>query len=161
MTTVLQRRAARATLAIGLVMGVASCSSLSTNIVPIDGDEFAPFLGIDLASMNRSASGLYWIDTLVGTGDEAVAGLTATVLFSGWLKNGTLFDTGTIQFVLGPEANVVPGFLEGVLGMKVGGIRKLVLPPELAFGAAGTSAIPPNATVVFEVSLLLLEDGAP
>ncbi len=157
MTIALRRRAARGISAIGLLIVVAACSSVSTNITPVDDDEFAPFLGIDLAQMNLSASGLYWIDTQVGTGNEAVEGLTATVLFSGWLKNGTLFDTGTFAFILGPEGNVIPGFLEGVLGMRIGGIRKLVLPPELAWGAAGNGVIPPNATVVFEITLLLVE----
>lgn len=159
MTSAIRKRAARAVLTVGLVMAVASCSSISTNIVPLDDDEFAAFLGIDLAQMNLSSSGLYWIDTVVGTGIEALEGegLTATVLFSGWLKNGALFDTGTIAFPLGPEANVVPGFFEGVVGMKIGGIRKLVLPPELAYGAAGNGPIPPNATIVFEVALALVE----
>ncbi len=158
MTIALSRRAARVSLTIGLVIGLASCRSLSTeSTAPLDDDEFAPFLGIDLTQMNLSATGLYWLDTTVGTGDEAVAGLTATVLFSGWLKNGTLFDTGTFTFILGPEGNVIPGFLEGTLGMKVEGVRKLVVPPELAWGAAGNGVIPPNATVVFEIELLGVE----
>lgn len=157
MTTVLRKRAARAVLTILLGIVAAGCSSISTNIMPVGDDEFAPFLGINLAVMNLSPSGLYWIDTVVGNGTEAIEGLTATVQFSGWLKNGTLFDTGTEVFDLGPEADVVPGFLEGVLGMKIGGVRKLVLPPELAYGAAGTNLIPPNATLVFEVALLLVE----
>lgn len=157
MTSAIRKRAARAVLTVGLVMAAASCSSISTNIVPLDDGEFAAFLGIDLAQMNLSPSGLYWIDTVVGTGDEAVEGLTATVLFSGWLKSGLLFDTGTFTFLLDPETPVIPGFLEGVLGMKIGGIRKLVLPPELAYGAAGNGPIPPNATVVFEIELLSVE----
>lgn len=159
MTTVVQRRTARAVLTVGLLIGVAGCSSVSTNIMPIEEGEFAPFLGINLEQMNLSPSGLYWIDTLVGTGNEALEdqGLTATVFFSGWLTNGALFDTGTIAFSLGPDANVVPGFFEGVVGMRIGGIRKLVLPPDLAFGATGSGPIPPNATVVFEVTLLLVE----
>ena len=157
MTIALGGRAARGIWTIGLLFVAAACSSISTNITPVDDDELAPFLGIDLAQMNLSASGLYWIDTTVGTGDEAVEGLTATVLFSGWLKNGTLFDTGTFAFILNSESGVIPGFLEGVLGMRIGGIRKLVLPPELAYGAAGNGVIPPNATIVFEIALLLVE----
>ena len=141
MTTALRMRTVRTVLTIGLVIGVAGCSSISTNVTPLGDDEFAAFLGIDLTQMTLLPSGLYLSDTVVGTGEEALAGLTASVLFSGWLKNGTLFDTGTLVFILGPEGNVIPGFLEGTLGMKVGGIRKLVVPPELAFGATGTGAL--------------------
>ena len=157
MTTVVQRRTARAVLTVGLLIGVAGCSSVSTNIMPIEEGEFAPFLGINLEQMNLSPSGLYWIDTLVGTGDEAVLDLTATVQFSGWLRNGLLFDTGVFEFFLDPETNVVKGFLEGTLGMKVGGVRKLVVPPHLAWGPGGNGVIPPNATVVFEIELIDVE----
>ncbi len=152
MTSVLRKRAARAVLTIGLVMGAATCSSISTNITDVPTDVFAPSLGIDLGQMNLSPSGLYWIDTVVGTGDEAVLGATATVLISGWLTDGTLFDTGTNTFDLLPSV-VIAGLLEGILGMRVEGTRKLVVPTHLAWGAAGNGAVPPNATVVFEVEL--------
>ncbi len=159
MTIALGARAARAVLTVGLLVGVGGCFGLgdSTDTTPVDDEEFAEFLEINLAEMTLSASGLYWIDTQVGTGEEAVEGLTATVLFSGWLKSGLLFDTGTFIFLLDPETNVIPGFLEGTLGMKVLGVRKLVVPPHLAWGATGNGVIPPNATVVFEIELLSVE----
>jgi FKBP-type peptidyl-prolyl cis-trans isomerase FkpA len=159
MTIALGGRAARAVLTVGLLVGVAGCFGLgdSTNTTTLDDGEFAPSLGIDLATMNLSPSGLYWIDTQVGTGDEAVEGLTATVQFSGWLRNGVLFDTGEFTFFLDPETNVIAGFLEGTLGMKVEGVRKLVVPPHLAWGPEGNGVIPPNATVVFQIELLNLE----
>lgn len=155
MTIALPTRAVRVLLTVGLVMGVANCSSVSTNITDVPDappEEFAASLGIDLTQMNLSETGLFWLDIALGNGEEAVLGVTATVLLSGWLTDGTLFDTGTSEFVLLPGA-IIPGLLEGIVGMKEGGTRKLVVPSNLAWGAAGNDPVPPNATVVFEVEL--------
>ena len=98
-------------------------------------------------------------DLVVGTGAEAQIGNTLSVHYRGTLLNGTMFDSsynrGTpFQFPLG-MGRVIQGWDQGVKGMKVGGKRKLVIPPELAYGAAGVpGAIPPNSTLVFEVELL-------
>lgn len=121
-----------------------------------DGDpatpEFDASLGIDLSAMTRSASGLYWRDLVVGTGDAAQVGDTATVGYSGWLTDGTLFDSGSFPFIVG-VGQVIAGFDEGVAGMKVGGRRKLVIPPELGYGNRANGPIPANSTLVFEVEL--------
>jgi len=106
-------------------------------------------------------------DLRVGTGAEAVNGKLLTVHYAGWLystsaaeNKGTLFGTsvgGTaFSFTLGTGA-VIRGWDQGVVGMKVGGVRRLVIPPELAYGAAGNSTIPPNANLVFEVELLSVQ----
>ena len=97
-------------------------------------------------------------DTKVGTGAEAVAGKLVTVDYTGWLTDGTKFDSSVggspFSFRLG-GGEVIEGWDRGVAGMKVGGKRKLTLPPELGYGARGAPpAIPPNATLVFEVELL-------
>ena len=100
------------------------------------------------------------VDIRVGTGTEATAGRTVTVAYVGWLysasaveNKGTRFDGGTISFVLG-SGQVIRGWDQGILGMRVTGQRRLVIPPELAYGSAGAgSAIPPNATLVFDVEL--------
>ena len=98
-------------------------------------------------------------DTKVGTGDEAVAGKGVSVHYTGWLTDGTKFDSskdrGTpFSFTIG-SGQVIKGWDQGVTGMKVGGIRKLTIPPELGYGARGAGGvIPPNATLVFEVELL-------
>jgi FKBP-type peptidyl-prolyl cis-trans isomerase len=94
-----------------------------------------------------------------GTGAPAVAGKKVKVHYTGWLTDGTKFDSSVdrrepFQFVLG-RGQVIRGWDEGVAGMLVGGKRKLTIPPEMGYGARGfPGAIPPNATLVFEVELL-------
>jgi FKBP-type peptidyl-prolyl cis-trans isomerase len=98
-------------------------------------------------------------DLNVGTGAEAVAGKTLSVQYTGWLTNGTKFDSSVdrgqpFSFALG-AGQVIQGWDKGVAGMKVGGKRKLTIPPDLGYGARGAGrVIPPNATLVFEVELL-------
>jgi FKBP-type peptidyl-prolyl cis-trans isomerase len=97
-------------------------------------------------------------DLVKGKGVEAVRGKTVEVHYTGWLENGTQFDSSVggsaFSFELG-AGEVIEGWDRGVAGMKVGGKRKLTLPPELGYGARGAPPeIPPNATLVFEVELL-------
>ena len=114
--------------------------------------EFDDSLGIDLSTMTKTASGLYYQDLAPGSGNAVKVGEKATVAYSGWLPSGQKFDSGSFSFTVG-MGQVVPGFDEGVLGMRVGGKRKLVLPPDLGYGNQGVGAIPPNSTLVFEVEL--------
>jgi len=109
--------------------------------------------------MSTTPSGLVIEDVTVGEGAVAAAGQKVTVHYTGWLTNGTKFDSSKDRndpfvFPLG-GGRVIKGWDEGVQGMKVGGKRKLTIPPALGYGARGAGgAIPPNATLVFEVELL-------
>jgi FKBP-type peptidyl-prolyl cis-trans isomerase FkpA len=112
--------------------------------------------------VHKLASGLQYEDLVVGTGKMADPGLTAVVHYTGWLTNGTKFDSSLdrgqpFRFVLGNH-QVIAGWEEGVKGMRVGGKRKLTIPPDLGYGAQGAGGvIPPNATLVFDVQLMGVE----
>jgi len=104
-----------------------------------------------------TASGLQIIDTQVGTGAEAKLGDTITVQYTGYLDDGTIFDGpaihgGPVQFAL---SGLIPGWQEGIPGMKAGGTRRLIIPPELAYGEAGYGgSIPANAVLTFDVEIV-------
>ncbi|MEO6239502.1 MAG: FKBP-type peptidyl-prolyl cis-trans isomerase [Vicinamibacterales bacterium] len=109
---------------------------------------------------DQSAIPYSQVDLTVGTGAEAAVGKAATVQYAGWLYSdtgpdhkGTQFDAGSLApFVIGSNT-LIKGFEMAVTGMKVGGIRRAVIPPSLAYGATGSSSIPPNAALVFEILL--------
>ena len=115
--------------------------------------------------------GLRVVDLRVGTGDVAKPGVNAEVQYTGWLTNGTQFDSSrqvgrtSFTFVIG-QGQVIAGWDEGVPGMKVGGKRKLIIPGALAYGASGqtdpntgATIIPPNATLVFDIELISVKPG--
>jgi FKBP-type peptidyl-prolyl cis-trans isomerase FkpA len=110
-------------------------------------------------TQTTTASGLVIEELEVGSGDVAGKGKTVSVHYTGWLTDGRKFDSSKdrndpFNFPLG-AGHVIRGWDEGVEGMKVGGRRKLTIPPELGYGARGAGGvIPPNATLVFEVELL-------
>jgi FKBP-type peptidyl-prolyl cis-trans isomerase len=140
----------------------ASSSAKSSASSSASGDQkgltFAPSLGVDLKSMTTTASGLAYKDTKVGDGPVAQAGQMASVHYTGWLPDGTKFDSSRdagqpFGFTIG-QGQVIKGWDEGVAGMKVGGRRLLVIPPDLGYGAQGSGPIPPNSTLVFDVELL-------
>ena len=125
------------------------------------GGEFASELDIDLARMTKTESGLYYEDLVVGSGPTAAEGTRAVVHYTGWLTDGTKFDSSHDRgepYPLSLPGRVIDGWNEGVPGMRVGGKRRLVIPPELGYGAVGSPpVIPPNATLVFEIELLNVE----
>ncbi|RPI86688.1 MAG: FKBP-type peptidyl-prolyl cis-trans isomerase [Chloroflexi bacterium] len=121
-----------------------------------------PFGAESDAEVVTTASGLQYQDLVIGEGDAAQAGDTVSVHYTGWLVDGTEFDTSRdsgqpFEFTIG-QGSVISGWDEGVAGMMVGGVRKLYIPSELGYGAGGSPpVIPGNATLVFEVELLAVQ----
>jgi FKBP-type peptidyl-prolyl cis-trans isomerase FkpA len=113
------------------------------------------------AKQMTTESGLKYEDVMVGNGREAALGDTATVHYTGWLVDGKKFDSShdrnePFSFRVG-SGQVIKGWDEGVTGMKVGGKRKLTIPPQLGYGTRGAGGvIPPNATLIFDVELVSL-----
>ncbi|HUP20088.1 MAG TPA: FKBP-type peptidyl-prolyl cis-trans isomerase [Gemmatimonadota bacterium] len=125
--------------------------------------EFAPELEIDLASMEETESGLRYAIVREGTGAVAAPGDEAVVHYTGWLPDGTEFDSSRgrdpFPFVVG-AGRVIPGWDEGLMGMAEGTRFTLVIPPAQGYGASGFGGvIPPNATLVFDIEVLEVNAG--
>lgn len=150
------RKAAIVLLAAGMLGGC-----MDDPAVPVDPPNFHPSLGINLDEMTRLESGVYILDTTPGGGEVALDTSTVLVHFTGWLKNGSMFDTtkwgedSPPLLVKLDNPLLIEGWQVGIPGMREGGVRKLVIPPELAYGSTGKPPlIHPNATLIFEVELL-------
>lgn len=145
-----------------VVVGSACGSSPPAGTVtaapqPISGDiertTFDPALNVHLDSMTKRASGLYVQDMVIGAGAVATRGRTVVVRYAGWLPNAKQFDSGELTVTLG-TFKTIPAWEEGLLGMRVGGKRRLVVPPNLGYGSRGAGdAIPPNSVLVFDMEL--------
>jgi peptidylprolyl isomerase len=116
-------------------------------------------MNVNVSNLQETTSGLKYEDKQVGNGASPSKGQTVSVHYTGWLTDGTKFDSSVdrgrpFEFVIG-VGQVIKGWDEGVLSMKIGGKRTLVIPAELGYGSRGAGGlIPPNATLVFEVELL-------
>lgn len=141
--------------ALGLALALAGCDRNQ-----------APQTPATASSAAAPAVAFQKIDTIQGNGQEATAGATAVVNYTGWLYapdteslRGAQFDSSVgrspFSFQLG-AGQVIKGWDDGVQGMKVGGKRTLILPPEMGYGAGGAGPIPPNASLIFDVELLEL-----
>src|SRR5262249_54160678 len=138
----------RAPIGLAILLGLAACSARGDRAAAVEG--FSADLGIDTTALTKTESGLRYVDVSKGEGEEASVGRTATVHYTGWLTNGKKFDSSRdrnepFSFMIGAQ-QVIAGWDEGVTGMRVGGRRKLVIPPELGYGPAGAPPdIPPNS----------------
>jgi len=119
----------------------------------IESAAFAPALHVDLTASTKTGSGLYYRDLLVGDGPAVASGQQVSVRYVGWLPNGEKFDAGPYAFALGTGA-VIRGWDEGLVGMRVGGSRQLIIPASLGYGSMGQGKIPPDAILVFNVDLI-------
>ncbi len=164
------RRVHTPLLALALALALAACEDEPTGPEPVSVEEteFAPDLAIDLGQMTRLEDGVYIQDLVVGDGEQAVAGDTITVHYELWLHDGTPVHSsrdhgdgapGEFALVWGP-GGLLRGWVDGIPGMRVGGMRKLVIPWQRGFGestvqdAQGTVVIPAYSNLVFEVELL-------
>ena len=141
-----------------LAVAMAGCLDDDPVGPRIETTEFAPSLGVDLDASTRTPSGLYYRDIVVGTGARAIVGSSVSVRYSGAFVNGVVFDSGgpsrePVDFTVGAR-DVVAGFEEGTFGMRVGGRRQVIIPPNLGYGSQPYGSIPANSILVFTLELL-------
>lgn len=137
---------------------LAGCGDESPPAVPIEQTTFAPSLGVNLAASTKLPSGLYYRDITLGTGAVLASGQTVGMRYAGSLANGQEFDSNpapepVFSFSLG-AGQVIKGWDQGLVGMKVGGRRQLIIPPDLAYGPNDYGPIPGNSVLVFTVDAL-------
>lgn len=149
------RRLLVAATAVLVAATSAACNSDSTapaEAIPMDQQEWAASLGVTLSQFTRLTSGVYFLDTTVGTGTAVSGTPTVKVAYAGYLPNGTKFNENTAG-VCFPLNNLIPGWQVGLQGMKVTGTRRLLIPPEYGYGAAGNGPVPGNANLLFNITL--------
>ncbi len=145
--------------ALALVLAGCAGGGSPSNPKPYDPEAitFAPELGVDLAAMQRTQTGLYLQDLKVGEGPVAQRTSTVTVRYVGYLPEGKVFDAATAEAryecTLG-AGTVIRGWDLGIPGMKVGGLRRLVIRPSLGYRGRAVGPIPPNTTLVFDIELM-------
>lgn len=141
-----------------MIMLFAALSLVVTVPVLAAEEKTKPQAKVEAAKAVTTTSGLKYVDVKVGSGASPVKGKQVTVHYTGKLENGKQFDSSVgkepFKFVIG-VGQVIAGWDEGVMGMKVGGKRRLTIPAQLGYGARGAGGvIPPNATLLFDVELL-------
>ena len=141
-----------------MTVALSGCGGSVTDVPDIATTTFAPALGIDLANMTHTASGLYYKDVIVGAGLAVATGQHVSIHYVGNLANGTQFDANgpaatPFTFQLG-AGQVIQGFDQGVAGMHVGGKRQVVIPPGLGYGAQTVGPIPANSVLVFTIEVV-------
>jgi peptidylprolyl isomerase len=152
----------RLLLPLAAALAVACGSDSTSPSVPtIEETTFAPSLGIDLTTFTKNANGLYFKELVVGSGTLAQDGRQVGVRYKGQLPDATVFDENptpkpVFSFLLG-AGQVVPGFDQGVRGMRIGGKRQVIIPPALGYGSRGSGAIPPYSILVFTIDLVSVQ----
>jgi peptidylprolyl isomerase len=142
--------------------GIPANSTLMMEIELVSVDQPDTISEVDEDAYTLMDSGLKYYDLKNGQGEAVASGQSVVVDYTGWLEDGTQFDSSqeygqSFTFVLG-EGQVITGWDQGIVGMQVGGIRQLVIPPELGYGTAGGgNVIPPDATLIFRVELLKIQ----
>lgn len=140
-----------------LFITTACAAGGSSSAIAPESISFAPSLQVDLSAMERTSTGVYFRDLSVGQGPAARRGQQVGVHFAGFLPDGTPIDavappSAPVEFVVG-EGRVIRGWESGIVGMRVGGQRQLVIPAAQAYGGRRVGQVPPNATLVFVIKL--------
>ena len=141
-----------------LLLGACGSDAPTEPAATIETTTYAAALGVNIAASTKTTSGVYYRDIVVGTGALVTSGQTLSMHYTGWLTNGTQFDTNgatdtPFSFVLG-TGNVIAGWHLGIAGMRVGGQRQLIIPPSLGYGAQANGKIPGNSILVFNVTVV-------
>ena len=144
-----------------LSLALAACTSpdrcAATNPSDPATETFDASLNINLATWTRTASGVYEQDVQVGPGETLLTPTNVAVYYVAYLPNGSVVDQQLQRpFTFDLRTNAAFGIVDGMMGMKVGGRRRLVVPSDLALGACGKGPIPPNSTLVYEIELLAI-----
>jgi FKBP-type peptidyl-prolyl cis-trans isomerase len=154
-------RTSIAALALIAAAGCLSGESVSPTEAKIEETNFNSTLGVNLAASTKTANGVYYRDLVVGTGATVATGQTVSVRYTGWLPNGTQFDSNLTQanplvFKIGTSA-VIDGFEEGIIGAKVGTQRQVIIPPSLGYGPYAYGPIPGNSVLVFKIEVVSVQ----
>ena len=159
----MHRRLLVSLLAAALAAPLGACLDSDSDVtapeaVAIESANFASGLAVNIPGSTRTSTGLYYRDLAVGTGATVAAGQRVSVRYTGWLSGGQQFDSNVgastpFEFTLG-SGQVIPGFEQGFAGMRVGGRRQIIIPPQLGYGPSGTSGIPGNSILVFNVEVV-------
>lgn len=141
-----------------LAAGVVACGSSSTDVGSKWSDpatiDYYTGLHVNIARMTKTASGVFYYDSIAGIGATKVkAGDQLTVHYTLWLPDGTLLESNAFGPFTLSNTNVIQGWVDGLTGAVQGTMRQLVIPPALAYGAAGSGRIPPNSSIVFLVTV--------
>lgn len=152
----------RRSLVLPALLALAACSeSLGPEDPDIGSITFAAALNVDISRLTRDASGVYYRDLVIGSGGTVGPNSTLSVYYTGWLPNGTQFDSrkapaSPFQILLGQHF-LIEGWEKGLPGARAGGKRQLVIPPSLGYGSVGAgTAVPPNSYLVFEIDVVSL-----
>lgn len=151
----------RSAFVVAVATSAACLDTSAPEEASIEHTTFAASLGVDLAASTKTPNGAYYRDIVVGTGPVVAAGQTLKIRYTGWLSDGTEFDSNLtaqdpLPFRFGVN-DVIPGFDEAMVGVRVGGKRQLIIPPSLGYGFNPYGPIPGNSVLVFNVEVISAE----
>ena len=154
---------------INIARRIAMVSALALSSACLSGESIAPersieettfasALGVNLAASTKTPNGAYYRDIVVGTGAVVASGQNISIRYTGWLSNGVQFDTNLsnanpLTFKVG-AGEVIDGFDEGLVGVRVGGRRQIIVPPSLGYGPYPYGPVPGNSVLVFNVEVV-------